>query len=344
MAYKIRRSINIYGQQRWITADSEQEYAEKLSKLFCPERDTINMVQHNFKDYANTWYELYCKPNIATVTQKTYERQLRLHLIPAFGEKAIEEITPDDIQCFLNEMTGAKATKDKARMVLSMILNAAIDDGFISRNPVHSKRVKVNGKPTEYTKCYTVEQMLYLIDNLPNIHNPLDRMYLAIQALHPFRLEEVLGLQWQDIDLENRTITVRRAVTHPTRNQPEVKEPKTEASKRTIELSSIAANYLTTPGEPKDYIFGGKCPLSYSRIRRMCDRIQKDTNFEESITPIRFRTTVLTDIYEQTKDVKLAQAAAGHATAAMTLKHYIKARAEIIKSAGVLDRAYTLRQ
>ena len=32
----------------------------------------------------------------------------------------------------------------------------------------------------------------------------------------------------------------------------------------------------------------------------MCQRIQRDTGFEESVTPRRFRTTVLTDLYDQT--------------------------------------------
>ena len=61
-------------------------------------------------------------------------------------------------------------------------------------------------------------------------------------------------------------------------------------------------------------MFGGKRPLSYTQVRKMCDRIKRNTGFTENITPIRFRTTVLTDLYDQTKDIKLAQAAAGHTT------------------------------
>ena len=72
----------------------------------------------------------------------------------------------------------------------------------------------------------------------------------------------------------------------------------------------------------------------------MCRRIQKDTDFEESITPIRFRTTVLTDIYDQTKDIKQAQTAAGHTTSAMTLKHYVKGRGDSHTSAAVIADAY----
>ena len=96
-----------------------------------------------------------------------------------------------------------------------------------------------------------------------------------------------------------------------------------------------------TGGEPDDFVIGGKEPLSYTRVRRMCNRIQKQIGFSESITPIRFRTTVLTDIYDQTKDIKLTQAAAGHATADMTLKHYIKGRASTTMSENTITNLYT---
>lgn len=70
---------------------------------------------------------------------------------------------------------------------------------------------------------------------------------------------------------------------------------------------------------------GGDAPFSYTQVRRMCGRIQKDMRFEQRIIPNRFRTTVLTDLYDSTKDIKQTQAAAGHTTAAMTLRHYVQA-------------------
>lgn len=337
-AYKIRRSIDIDGKQKWISANNEQEYAEKLSRAFGS--SSLPKEKHGFMEYALNWYELYSKPNIEKVTQATYKRQLDRYLIPAFGTKAIEDITTNDIQALFNSMTGAKATKDKARMVLSMILDSAVDDDYISKNPVKSKKIKLTGKPSEFTKCYSVDQMKYIISNIGKVQSSTDRAYLAIQALHPMRLEEVLGLKWEDIDLNAMTIDIHRAVTHPDRNQPEIKPPKTEASNRVIGLSTLAKRHLE-PGKPTEFVFGGIKPLSYTQVRRMCDRIQKDIGFEEKITPIRFRTTVLTDIYANSKDVKLAQAAAGHTTAAMTLKHYIKGRESVAQTASVIDAAYS---
>lgn len=123
------------------------------------------------------------------------------------------------------------------------------------------------------TPPYSVEQMRYLVQHIPEIENPIDRMYLAIQAMHPLRLEEVLGLQSEDIDIDRMEIHVRRAVTHPNRNQPEIKDTKTGGSKRTIALSAAALPYLCMDGGR--FLFGGDKPLSYTQVRRMCNRIKR---------------------------------------------------------------------
>ena len=74
----------------------------------------------------------------------------------------------------------------------------------------------------------------------------------------------------------------------------------------------------------------------------MCERIQRDTGFEETISPRRFRTTVLTDLYDTTKDIKQAQAAAGHTTATMTLRHYVKGRPHHMNTASPIAAVYGL--
>lgn len=100
---------------------------------------------------------------IKPVRSLLYRRQLRLYLIPAFEGLAVEDITTDDVQRLFNGMSGAKATKDKARMVLNQILDAAVEDNLISQNPAKSRRVKITGKASKATPPYTVEQMRYLV-------------------------------------------------------------------------------------------------------------------------------------------------------------------------------------
>ena len=40
-------------------------------------------------------------------------------------------------------MSGAKATKDKAKVVLNQILDAAVEDNLLVKNPLKSKRIKI---------------------------------------------------------------------------------------------------------------------------------------------------------------------------------------------------------
>ena len=339
MAKKINQAVVIDGQKCWIHANSMQEFADKVVKLMGAA--TVKTGEkHLFSDYAWNWFNTYSKPNIETATATTYERQLRAYLVPAFEGMALEDITTDDVQCLFNGMHGAKTTKDKARMVLNQIMDAAVEDKLIAVNPVKSKRVKVKGTASKPTVPYSVEQMQYIVQHIGDVKNPVDRAYLALQALHPLRLEEVLGLRGEDVDAENKVIRVRRAVTHPTRNMPEVKDTKTYSSRRSIGLSALALPYLPECAAGA-YLFGGDKPLSYTQVRKMCERIKRDIGFSENITPIRFRTTVLTDLYDQTKDIKLAQQMAGHTTSAMTLRYYVKGRETAAEAAAAVERVYT---
>lgn len=156
MAKKINQPVVINGVKRWITAGSMQEFTDKVIKLMGTPQEP---GKHLFADYAMNWFETYSKPNVETATATTYKRQLSLHLLPAFEGLTVEDITTDHIQRLFNGMTGAKATKDKARMVLNQIMDAAVEDKLISSNPVKSRRVKISGNASRATTPYSVEQM-----------------------------------------------------------------------------------------------------------------------------------------------------------------------------------------
>lgn len=343
MAKKIRRQILINGVKKWICGNTEQEYADNLIKaLQMDTRIQIGEQKHKFCKYADEWFRVFSAPNVEYVTGTTYKRQLQLHINPVLGELNIEDILPADVQRVFNEMSGAKETKLKAKIVLNMIFEQAMEDGFIQKNPLKSKSIRIIGRGSKATAPYTVAQMRYLIRSIPKLTHSEDRAYLALHALHPLRLEEVLGLKWKDIDLDERTISIERAVTHPTRNQPHIKDTKTEASVRELDLVPQIIQYLEK-GAQEMFVLGGREPLTYTQLRRMCQRIKRETGFEETITPRRFRTTVLTDIYDTTKDIKQTQFAAGHTTAAMTLKHYVKNRQHRPNTAMPIAVAYGLK-
>lgn len=343
MSKRIKREIIVNGVKRWITSASEQEYAEKCAQLMkeqARELPEVKAEKHIFSEYAYKWFEVFSRPNVEKVTSITYERQLRLHICPVLGGMYVEDVTPLDVQTVFNRMEStSKETKNKVKIVLNMIFEQAVEEELLRRNPLSSKSIRITGASSKPTEPYSVEQMRYLVQHIEQVNSPQDRAYLALHALHPLRLEEVLGLKGEDV--EGQTIHVRRAVTHPDRNKPIVKETKTAVSVRDLDLVEQIKKYIPDTA-PKSFILGGEKPLSYQQVRRMCERIQKDTGFSERITPIRFRTTVLTDMYDQTKDLKQTQQAAGHASSSTTMKHYIKGRSEHRNTAIPVAAAYGL--
>lgn len=205
MATKINRTVLVNGTRYWIHANTEQEYADKLSKLF--DHSPTDKTKHLFSDWAMNWFETYSKPNIETVTSVTYKRQITKYLIPAFDGLNVEDITTDHVQRLFNNMNTAKATKDKVKIVLNQILDAAVEDDLLVKNPLKSSRLRITGTESKATETYSVEQMRYLVQHIDDVKQPQDRAYLAIQALHPLRLEEVLGLKWGDVDMEKWPFT-----------------------------------------------------------------------------------------------------------------------------------------
>ena len=168
---KIRREVTIGGVKRWISGNTEQEYAERLiAALHLDGTPQFVQRKHEFQKYAQQWFEVFSKPNVELVTATTYERQLRVHIYPILGELPVEEIAPVDVQKVFNAMSCAKETKIKVKNILNMIFEQAIEDGLIQRNPLHSRSIRITGKSSTPIKPYTVEQMRYLVQHIADMH------------------------------------------------------------------------------------------------------------------------------------------------------------------------------
>lgn len=340
---KIRRVISIHGAQVWITANTEQEYADKIIKLAGGDNRQQEGNQYTFKEYAERWFEIYAKPNVENVTALCYRDQLN-KVFPQIGDKRLAAIEPADIQKIYNEMgEKSKETKNKVKTVLNQVFKLAVDEGYIKYNPLNSSSIKIKGKASKETQPYTVEQMRYLVAALPKIKDKDARVWLALSTSLPLRPEEVLGLKWKDVNLTNMQVNIRGTVTHPDRNKPEYKPyTKTASSVRTLAISPKIAEMLGNSGDDEDFLVGGQSPLSYTTLRNMLRRLQKEIGFDDKLTPRRFRTTVATDISAETKDLKLVQKMLGHSTPEMTLKHYDKGRHSAEDAVSVIEKCYQI--
>ena len=324
MSNTIRRHVRINGTTVWITAKTEQEYMEKVVRLSGGNVMPVSKPKHPFGEYALTWLNVFSRPNVERVTSVSYEQQLKNYILPVLGEMNLEDITPADVQKIFNNMGKRmkQESKNKVKIVLNQIFKMAMNDDIIAKNPLEAPSIRIKGEKSTPTVPYSVNEMRYMAEHLIDIQSGMDRAWLAISISLPLRPEEVLGLTWADVDEANGVFHIRNTVTHPARNEPEFKTyTKTAASIRDLAVSEELLSCLPVRGKPNEFVIGGKTPLTYMQVRRMRERIQRDIQFDGSITPRRFRTTVATDISAQTHDLKLVQKMLGHSSPQMTLKH-----------------------
>ena len=214
------------------------------------------------------------------------------------------------------------------------MLDSAVEDEIIMKNPLKSKRIENNGKAVEHHKALPKEKIFEIKKGLPELEERL-RWLGGLLCYTGMRFEEVLGCRFEDIS--NGWITIQRAVVHPDRNQPVVKCTKTVTSNRIIPCPEELAGLLC--GSPaKGFILSSskdpsrETPMSYTEARRAFDKIRKRFDIP-GYTAHDFRDTCATIWRENGVPLDVIARMLGHAKTETTEKRYVKYRSEIFEDA-----------
>lgn len=212
-------------------------------------------------DYLDQWYELYCKPNLKYNTQIGYLRIIENHLKPKFGSYKLKAINPTILQEYANSLKLNGYSKSHLVGILT-VFQAALDYAieplhYISQNPMKAvKFPKVERKPRERI-ILTLDEWNAIIDRFRNTRYYIPLMIGFYTGL---RISETFALTWDDIDFENRTLSVnkqivkrnfgadvRKVVEKGKREQRSswyFTTPKTPASVRTVPFGETLYNAL----------------------------------------------------------------------------------------------------
>lgn len=165
-----------------------------------------------FADWAIKCLELYKKPFVKANTYSgTYLSPVKLHLIPYFGKMAVDAILPAKVQQYINGAAKqySPETVKKDYAVLSFIMQAAVDNGLCKSSPV-TKTIRLPKYET-VTKKETFSQPEYDTAFAFAMQHPLglDIMFLLETGVSR---SELLGLRWEDLDLEHGTVTISQGL------------------------------------------------------------------------------------------------------------------------------------
>ncbi|MFF4752526.1 tyrosine-type recombinase/integrase [Streptomyces sp. NPDC002514] len=196
----------------------------------------------NFEEYATAWLR---DRKLADRTRERNESVIRLHILPTFGTGSVADVTTARVRSWRGKLLAAglgEPTVVKAYQLLRALMNTAVDDELIRRNPCRIKgadRYDVPERPV-----LTVPEVFAIADAI----GPRYRLLVLLAAFTTLRFGELAALRRRDVDVEALTVTVRRAQAELQNGRLFDKAPKSAAGVRAVsfpaELLDEVTNHL----------------------------------------------------------------------------------------------------
>lgn len=324
-----------------VLGKTQAEVKAKL-KAAVEQAQQVNVIRaddYTVASWLRTWYELYSKPNVRPSTANYYHRSIEQHVIPRIGNIKLNQLTSRDIQKLyrdlqengrLREVQRAKkpglsnATVRGIHMMMHNALDRAVKERLILRNPTEDCIIPKIEK--QEMKILPAESMgAYL--KAAEERGVLPMFYLELTT--GLRKGELVALLWDDLDAEQRTISVSKQAA--VRNgKITITRPKTETSIRKISVPQEAVDLLVQEHEKhpdNPYMFPSpKTGEMYhpDSVVNIHKKILKDAGLEH----IRFhdlRHTFATTALQNGVDVKTVSSMLGHYDVGFTLRTYTHA-------------------
>jgi integrase len=230
------------GKRRYFYGRTKREALEKfrVAKIKLDRGQTINDDRRTVGEYL-TWWLKDQKQHLAQETWRGYESKVRNHLIPAFDKTRLARLSPIQVREFVADKMKSDLSSRHVNNIFD-ILHAALEDArkmeLVDRNVaslVDTPKV-IPGKRTALTEA----QALRLLDVVED--DPLGAMFRLSLTLG-LRPGEVLGLQWQNVDLDAGTIQICTTLQRHDGKWVLKPTPKTDKSEQTLPLppSCVAA-------------------------------------------------------------------------------------------------------
>ncbi|GAA0313545.1 tyrosine-type recombinase/integrase [Bacillus carboniphilus] len=208
------RDNNGKRKQKWFSGYDKKKDAERDLPIIL---NDIN--QGTFVEPANETYMSYLekwiknkKSQIKPTTLDTYQRLLRVHIIPGLGHLKLGKMNRLHIKEFYSyleeEKELAPASIKKIHTVIRSSLSDALEDGLIAKNI--SAGIKTPRIGRSEIKVWDEVQLMNFLNAIK-----AETLYIAfhLPAMTGMRRSEVLGIRWKDIDFENKILRVVTTIT-----------------------------------------------------------------------------------------------------------------------------------
>ena len=361
-----------YSEGRGYNTKKEAEAALNKALMEIQTGNFVSASSVTLSEYVTTSWLPTTKARVKPSTYRVYESSAARYILPLIGSLRLQEITTAHLNtAYARLLTGdlpvnprrtrreplkperldaesAKPYRQRSNRPLSAktvynvhaqiskILADAVDEGLLQRSPA------TRAKPPRPTKPEITTWTPGELDGFLRMVEP-DRLYglWHLAAMTGMRRGELLGLMWQDIDLERGRLSVRRNLVRSADRQLVFTTPKNHQA-RTIDLDQETTSVLKTHRariaeerlrfgaayESTDLVFPREdgqpsSPDSISkRFVRLCSAALAEGIAERRLTMHGLRHTHATLALAAGLPVKVIAERLGHSSPAFTMSVY----------------------
>lgn len=315
-----RQYLSFYGKTK--------EAAISKAAAFIQPEEQAPVTEMTVKELANDYLTVKARL-LKESTVANYRMKLEKHILPAFGNIAVSDVKAQNVYAFMeklrNDGLSERYIADNIVLVRSLLRYAGCTYGV--RN--HSDRIIMpkRGKPEVAILSENEQKKLlkYIRD-----HETLSTLGVAVSLCTGIRIGELCALQWRDIDLEKRTLTVRKTIQRIQNNDGNkrtrliITEPKSRSSVRTIPIPKCLIAFLRKfSGNDGEYILSGSSkPVEPRTMQNRFARILKNADLP-SVHFHSLRHAFATRCVSLGFDVKTLSEILGHSSVELTLNRYV---------------------
>jgi integrase len=275
-----RRKSKRIGTRRKAEAVAEEIRAQIATGSFAW-KDQIQITP-TFREMSEQWLTGYCANNLKESSIDTYCGNLKKHLIPAFGNQRIDEITRADFRAFLITKIQEGCSKDTVKLsfnVANGIIDEAIESGLMDLNPLVGITKKLWGssgkksREIEEADIFSGSELDRYLATTAEVEPEFHLLFLTA-ASTGMRLGECLAMQWGDVNLQECYIHVRRSYRNGRFTRP--KNGKTRKVDMTDDLVAAFKNQHVV-GLKDVLVFGhNNTPFTHWQITKAHKHVLKE--------------------------------------------------------------------
>ena len=257
------------------------------------------------------------------LTHRGYIGNLNKHVLPFFGNRKIDSIKPSELSLWQNNLLEKLSSKSviNIRIIFNGIFEDALRDEIIQKNPFSIVKAPKNIAIRENSP-FSKDDIFEILNTSPDEI----KLFFAIGFFTGMRTGEITALKWGDIDLENKTISVKA-----TRNKGIETSPKTKSSIRDVDILKVLIpnieNHLKYKIDESPYVFTSRLNKPYYSAVKISTcywkMILKKLNISYR-NLYQMRHTFASMMIASGEDILWVSSMLGHKNANITLQVYAK--------------------